>query len=394
MITGPKSVPSKSPGGDPHPHDHEIPFYNLSDLTNPIARCGSNISEKNNGDSALPWHHPFTHDTMQVAQVVEIKHYPKTIEKCCICVAIVIAFGLGPSASPNRSHQADDSRADPSVGDMSVRSRIHINPLDVVNFLTCGVDIHKKVDCIAIFATQNSDMASAIVITKVLFRNGVMCAGMDNKIYSNKAVSRGVSFMTLSRDHSDFEHLRVMLNQHGRSKGEAWSDWSRTKGAQTVGGNAVTAAGINGSIQSVAANHACDAGVAGALHPRCRVYYRGVQALAAPLIIDRTGNTPSAATSTPKAALISDVKRFEGKTFDTCLPEQEKTHAEGHGRPIQFIAYAVWNHYTIGLSLRTHMCMMDLEELGPGRFADKQWIALLRFPVHNLVVAPKAGYLF
>ncbi|KAG0046382.1 hypothetical protein BGZ90_008196, partial [Linnemannia elongata] len=70
---------SWSIGGDPRPHDHKILFNNLADLTNPIARCGSDIWEKNKktATQAQPWYHPFTRDRMQVAQVGEIKHYPE-----------------------------------------------------------------------------------------------------------------------------------------------------------------------------------------------------------------------------------------------------------------------------------------------------------------------------
>ncbi|KAG0280040.1 hypothetical protein BGZ95_011484 [Linnemannia exigua] len=537
MITRPKTVPSKSSGGDPRPHDHEILFYNLPDLTHPIARCGSDIWEMNKkGEAALPWYHPFTRDMMQVAQVVEIKHYPKTIERGNMRVVIVIAFGqrarplvnnatdshiLGvwlmlkvievwvpahPQALLTKS-MMNHFCADSGVDDMPIRTCVRIKPVDIRNFesleprqnqitmhgrivklysadeppptagteggqKTDGMEIdRKKVDCIAIFGTQNSDMASAMVIKKVLFRDGG--DEMGKRTYSNKAVSRGVSCMTLFPDHSDYEHLLVLFNQHGR--GMVW-DWVRekqitqlhmpidkpknqTKGAQTVGGDTETAAGINGSTQSTVANPAGDVGIAGAPLPRRRVYYWGVQVssalevsfpddlntddskhngtfrivtmadgaddewescwwnitsevlgdpmttLKAPPIIDRNRSAPSAASaasSPPKPPLISEVKRFEGKTFGACLPEQEKTHAEEHGRPIQFIAYVVWNHYRIGLSSRMGICMMDLEEPESGPSADQQWITFLKNREdlidiaifgHNLVVTLKTGHL-
>ncbi|KAK3843750.1 MAG: hypothetical protein J3R72DRAFT_100789 [Linnemannia gamsii] len=94
------------------------------------------------------------------------------------------------------------------------------------------VDTHKKVGGVTIFRTQNSDMASGIVITKFLFRNGEMYADMDKRTHSNKAVSRGLSFMTLSRDHSDFGHLPVMFNQHAR--GMVW-DWVHRRQEQNQG---------------------------------------------------------------------------------------------------------------------------------------------------------------
>ncbi|KAF9126046.1 hypothetical protein BGW39_006964 [Mortierella sp. 14UC] len=535
MITRPKSVPSKSVGGDPRPHDHEILFYNLPDLTNPIARCGSEIWEKDKkANPPLPWYHPFTRDMMQVAQVVEIKHYPKTVVMGNMRVVIVIAFGqrarplvnnatdshiLGvwlmlkvievwvpahPQAILTKS-MMNHFHAHPNIDDMTVRKCVRINPDDVVNFesleprqnqitmhgrivklysadeplpATGGqkaesmdIDAREKVDCIAIFGTQNSDMASAMVIKKVLFRDGEKYADLGKKTYSNKAVSRGVSCMTLFPDHSGYEHLLVLFNQHGRGMVWDWvkekqitqlhmpiDDKSKANGAPNIVGNTATAAGINGSPQSTPGN----AGTATAPPPRRRVYYWGVQvssalevsfpeeleaddnvkhngtfrivtmadgaddewescwwnitreelldpmkALTAPPIIDRNRSTSTTPPiNPPKAPLISKVKRFEGKTYGVCLPEQEKTHAEEHGRPIQFIAYVVWNHYRIGLSSRMGICMMDLEEPESkpesGRSADKQWITFLKEREdlidiaifgHNLVVTLKTGHL-
>ncbi|KAG9064446.1 hypothetical protein KI688_003636 [Linnemannia hyalina] len=93
MITRPKSVLSQSNGSDPRPHDHGILFYNFPDLTNPIARCGSDVWEKDmkTGTQAQPWHHSFTRNMMQVAQVVEIKHYPEDTVGG-MRVVVVIAF--------------------------------------------------------------------------------------------------------------------------------------------------------------------------------------------------------------------------------------------------------------------------------------------------------------
>ncbi|KAK3831510.1 MAG: hypothetical protein J3R72DRAFT_455034 [Linnemannia gamsii] len=124
--------------------------------------------------------------------------------------------------------------------------------------------------------------------------------------------------------------------------------------------------------------------------------------LTAPPIIDRSRSAATAATNPPKPPLFSEVKRFEGKTFGACLPDQEKTHAEEHGRPIQFIAYVVWNHYRIGLSSRMGICMMDLEEPESDHLADQQWITFLKEREdlidiaifgHNLVVTLKTGHL-
>ncbi|KAF9112909.1 hypothetical protein BGX30_007141, partial [Mortierella sp. GBA39] len=95
MMAFPKSDPSESNGGDSRPHDREILFYNLPDLTNSIARYGSDIWEKDkkSGTQTQPWHHPLPRDMMQVAQVVEIKHYLEdTIEG--MRVVVFITFGL------------------------------------------------------------------------------------------------------------------------------------------------------------------------------------------------------------------------------------------------------------------------------------------------------------
>ncbi|KAG0369261.1 hypothetical protein BGX24_002485, partial [Mortierella sp. AD032] len=64
---------------------------------------------------------------------------------------------LGPSASPNRSHQTGDSRADPGVGDMSIRSRIHINPLDIVNFVSLEPRQRIRSRCMVAFKLYSAD---------------------------------------------------------------------------------------------------------------------------------------------------------------------------------------------------------------------------------------------
>ncbi|KAF9153545.1 hypothetical protein BG015_003181 [Linnemannia schmuckeri] len=531
------SVPSKSNGGDPRPHDHEILFYNLPDLTNPIARCGSDVWEKDKktGSQAQPWYHPFTRDMMQVAQVVEIKHYP---EDTVGGMRVVVVIAFGQRARPWVNNATDSHilgvwlmlkvievrvpvtpmtrlsnwmmnhfRASPSLEPKVARECARISPESVVKYesleprqhqitmhgrivklysafepdqpvtATTGggqsstsmdVDIQRrKVDCIAIFGTQNSDVASAMVIKKVLFSDDE--ADLGKKTYSNKAVSRGVSCMTLFPDHSGYEHLLVLFNQHGRGMVWDWvhekqitqlhmpiDDKNRTKGARRIGDEPANVGVVTGSTLATAGNPAGDAGVVGAPSPRRRVYYWGVQvsaalevsfpedlnnvdsnngtfrivtmadgaddewescwwsitidvlqgpmvALPAPPIIDRNkSGSSSNATNATKAPLISSVKRFERKTYGVCLPEQQKTHPDENGRPIQFIAYVVWNHYRIGLSSRMGICMMDLEEPESGLVADRQWITFLKDREdlidiaifgHNLVVTLKTGHL-
>ncbi|KAF9905220.1 hypothetical protein EC991_001923 [Linnemannia zychae] len=494
MITRPKSVSASNSagGGDTRPHEHEILFYNLPDLTNPIARCGSEVWEKDKANTSLPWYHPFTRDMMQVAQVVEIKHYPKTVVLGNMRVVIVIAFGqrarplvnntpdshiLGvwlmlkvievwvpahPQATLTKS-MMNHFCADPSVDVKTVKKCLRINPEDVVNFESLeprqnqitmhgrivklysadtpqlseamDVDAREKVDCIAIFGTQNSDMASAMVIKKVLFRDGPRHGDLGRKTYSNKAVSRGVSCMTLFPDHSDYEHLLVLFNQHGR--GMVW-DWVNEK-------------------QITQLHMMADKVKADPPQQRTRVYYWGVQVspalevsfpdeletggntkhkafrivtmadgaedewescwwnitheelrepmtvLRAPPIIERReGTSTTPATQPLKTPLFSEVKRFERETYGACLPEQETMHAGEHGRPIQFIAYVVWNHYRIGLSSRMGICMMDLGEPESESQIGRQWITFLEEREdlidiaifgHNLVVTLKTGHL-
>ncbi|KAG0072530.1 hypothetical protein BGZ89_005398 [Linnemannia elongata] len=541
MITRPKSVPSKSNGGDPRPHDHEILFYSLPDLTNPIARCGSDVWEKDKKTNtqtqtgAQPWYHPFTRDMMQVAQVVEIKHYPDDIVGG-MRVVVVIAFGqrarpwvnnatdshiLGvwlmlkvievrvpvTSMTPLSNWMMNHFRVSPGLEPKVPRNCVRIHPDSVVKYEsleprqhqitmhgrivklysapeprplptnTTGsgqpttpmdVDTERKVDCIAIFGTQNSDVASAMVIKKVLFCDDD-ASDLGRKTYSNKAVSRGVSCMTLFPDHSGYEHYLVLFNQHGR--GMVW-DWvrekqitqlhmpidkSRSRGDRRVGDEPANIGVVTGSTLATAGNPAGDAGAAGASSPRRRVYYWGVQvsaalevsfpedlnnvdnnsgtfrivtmadgaddewescwwnitmdelqdpmaSLPAPPIIDRNKSGSSTNVNNgAKPPLISSVKRFERKTYGICIPEQQKTHSAENNKPIQFIAYVIWNHYRIGLSSRMGICMVDLEEPeSSGVVADQQWITFLKDREdlidiaifgHNLVVTLKTGHL-
>ncbi|KAG0272325.1 hypothetical protein BGZ95_011926 [Linnemannia exigua] len=249
MITRPKSVPSKSVGGDPLLHDHEILIYNPVDLTSPIARCGSEIWQKDKkGDPVQPWYHPFTLDMMQVAQVVKIKHYPKTIEKGNMRVVVCIAFGQRAHPLVNNATDShilgvwlmikvievwvpahpwvplitsmmNDIRYDPSVDEMTLRSCIRINPDDVINYETLEprqnqTTVHgrivklysadepppmggQKMDGMEWIALRSlgSDMVSAIAIEKPISRDGESYADKSKKTYSNKAICRGVSCM-------------------------------------------------------------------------------------------------------------------------------------------------------------------------------------------------------
>ncbi|KAF9118200.1 hypothetical protein BGW39_001385 [Mortierella sp. 14UC] len=284
MISRPKSAPSMSNSSGPFSHDHEILFYCPPDWTNPIARCGSDVWEKDKKThpEPQPWFHPFTRDMLQVAQIVDIKHYPRIMEKGKIRVIIVIAFGQRAHPTINTPTANSQSLkvwsmlkvielwvpADPiailsqktsnqystfSVEIEQVRDCVRINPSDVINYesieprqkqirMNGGIvklysaqelsrhsktaigraqeSVHmdvdtKTVDCIAIFGTQKSDTASAMIIKKVLFRDGDENSSLAKKTYSNKALSQEVSRMTLFPDRSGYEHLLVLFNLQG-----------------------------------------------------------------------------------------------------------------------------------------------------------------------------------
>ncbi|KAF9544531.1 hypothetical protein EC957_011927 [Mortierella hygrophila] len=536
MITRPKSVPSQSNGGDPRPHDHEILFYNLPDLTNPIARCGSDVWEKDikTGTQAKPWHHPLPRDEMQVALVVEIKHYPEDTVGG-MRVVVVIAFGqrtrpwvnnatdshiLGvwlmlkvievrvPVTPMTRlsNRMMNHFRASSSLEPKVVRKCVRINPDSVIKYesldpglrviTTYGrivklysaleprplptattedgqpstpmdADTRKKVDCIAVFSLQNSEMASAMILKKVLFCDDD-ASDLGRKTYSKKAVSREVSCMTLFPDHSGYEHCLVLFNQHGR--GMVW-DWvrekqitqlhmpidrSRSNGDQRVNDEPANIGVVTGSALATAGNSAGGAIVDGAPSLRRRVYYWGVQVIAAlevsfpedfnsdgnnngtfrivtmadgqndewescwwnitmdelqepmeslpapPIIDTNRSGSRSNVTNEAKPTLFSSVKRFEHKTYGVCIPEQQKTHEAENNKPIQFISYIIWNHYKIGLSSRMGICMVDMEEPESGLVADRQWITFLKDREdmidiatfgHNLIVILKTGHL-
>ncbi|KAF9901975.1 hypothetical protein EC991_005437 [Linnemannia zychae] len=70
-----KSVLSKSASsGNTRPHEHEILFYNLPDLTTSTVRCGDETKKKDKTNTAS---HPCY--MVQLAQAVEIMHYPWTV---------------------------------------------------------------------------------------------------------------------------------------------------------------------------------------------------------------------------------------------------------------------------------------------------------------------------
>ncbi|KAF9912975.1 hypothetical protein EC991_007589 [Linnemannia zychae] len=275
MFSHPKAAPfmSNSGGGGHEKHDHEILFYKLPDLTNPIARCGSDVWEqdKKTHPEPQPWFHPFTRDMLQVAQIVEIKHFPRNIVQGNMRVIIVIAFGRrAHSATANSqalkvwsmlkvielwlptfpmsvlSQKTSNQYSNFCPEIKQVRDCVRISPSDVVNYESLEprqnqITMHGRivklysvqepsrhpntvlgraqesvhmdvdtgtVDCIAIFGIQDSDIASAMVIKKVLFRDRDENSSFAKRAYSNLAFSQGVRRMTLFPERSGELTLR------------------------------------------------------------------------------------------------------------------------------------------------------------------------------------------
>ncbi|KAG0362968.1 hypothetical protein BC939DRAFT_68624 [Gamsiella multidivaricata] len=99
-----RSVASTPPAVADPLFDRQILLYILPDLTHPIAVCGSEFwtAEREGG---RPWHHPFEAAHMQVAQVMDIRHYPDTIVNGHMRVVMVLAFG--ENARPVAEDQSD-----------------------------------------------------------------------------------------------------------------------------------------------------------------------------------------------------------------------------------------------------------------------------------------------
>ncbi|KAH7049576.1 hypothetical protein BKA57DRAFT_528816 [Linnemannia elongata] len=536
MITRPKSAPSNSNGDDSRPHDHELLFYNLPDLTNPIARCGSDVWEKDQktGAHVQPWYYPFIRNHMQVAQVVEIKHYPEDTVGG-MRVVVVIAFGQRARSWINNdtdlhllevwlmlkviemrvpvtpmtrlsSSMMNHFRASPSLEPKVTRKCFRISPDNVVRYesltprqhqipmqgrivklysaleplppqeattggcqpsTSTNTNTRRKVDCIAIFGTQKTDVSSAMIMKKVLFCDND-ASDLGRKTYSNKAVSRGVTCMTLFPDHSGYERYIVLLNRHGR--GMVW-DWVHEKqitqlhlpidkikstGDRRADDEPANIGGVVASTLATVKYQASDAIMDVASSSRRGVCCWGVQvsaalnvsfpedpnyadnsngtfrivtmaddpndewdlcwwdiamdelqepmaSLPAPLIIDRSkSGSRSKPTNAARPPLIASVTRFRHKTYGVCIPEQHETHSAENNKPIQFLAYVIWNHYRISLSSRLGTSMVDLEEPQPSGLVSRQWITFLKDREdlidiatfgHNLIITLTTGHL-
>ncbi|OAQ22723.1 hypothetical protein K457DRAFT_25755 [Linnemannia elongata AG-77] len=524
MITRPKSVPSNSNGDDPRPHDHELLFYNLPDQTNPIARCGSDVWEKDQktDTQALPWYHPFTCDQdtvggMRVVFVIAIGECARPWDENTIdsnsfgarlmLKVIEVRVPVTPMTRVSTS-MMNHVRASPILEPKVARKCFRVNPDSVFkyesleprqNLITMhgpivklysaleplplptttteanhpsksvDVDTRRKVDCIVIFGMQESVVSSAMVIKKVLFCDDE-ASDLGRKTYSNKAVGRRVSCLALFPDHSGYEHYLVLFNYHGR--GMVW-DWVHEKmiaqlhlpidkfkstGDRRSGDEPANIGGIADSTLATAGNLERDAVINMASSPHRIVCYWGVQvsaalgasfpedpnntdnsngtfrivtmaevrpngewescwwdinmdelqepmaSLPAPPIIDRSkSGSRSKPTNAARSPLIASVTRFRHKTYGVCIPNQQETHSAENDKPIQFLAYVIWNHYRISLSSRLGISMVDMEEpQSSGLVVDRHWITFLKDcedPIaiatfgHNLIITLKTGHL-
>ncbi|KAF9334855.1 hypothetical protein BGZ91_010698, partial [Linnemannia elongata] len=412
MITRPKSVPFKRNGGDPRLHDHELLFYNLPDLTNPIARCGSDVWEKDKktATQAQPWYHPFTRDRMQVAQVVEIKHYPEDTLGG-MRVVVVIAFD-----------SSDASPAPYAMQGRIVKLYSALEPLPLPTAATGGgqpstpmdADTGRKVDCIAIFGIQKSEEASAMIIKKVLFCDDDV-SDFGRKTHSNKAVSRGVTCMTDGRGIVwDWVHGKQITKLHMPI------DKSNIKGDRRNAEEPANIGVVTGSTLATAGNTLGDAFMDRASSPRRRVYYWGVQVSADldvsfPENSNNVGNNSCAFRIVTMAHGTND--EWESCWWNITKDELQEPMASLPAPPIidknkagssSKATYAtrpplIAGVKRISLSSRMGISMVDLEEPeSSGLIADRQWITFLKEREdlidiaifgHNLVVTLKTGHL-
>ncbi|KAK3835432.1 MAG: hypothetical protein JOS17DRAFT_814992 [Linnemannia elongata] len=235
--------------------------------------------------------------------------------------------------------------------------------------------------------------ATVMDIKKVLLCDDD-ASDLGRESYSNKAVSRGVGCMTLFLGHSGYEHLWTRL---GRCGLEIWNDSHLTINLLHFLAERVDHWGVQVSTALEVSSPEDSNKVEN------NNKFRIVTMADAPLIIDKNKSGLSLyATKAAKPPLMSSVKRFERKTYGVCILEQQKTYPAENNKPIQFIAYVIWNHYRIGLSSRMRICMVDLEEFESGLVADRQWITFLKDREdlmesdtfsHNVMATLKTGHL-
>ncbi|KAF9381369.1 hypothetical protein BGX21_002117 [Mortierella sp. AD011] len=295
-------------------------------------------------------------------------------------------------------------------------------------------------DCIAVFGIQNSDTSSAIVIKKVLFLDD---KARGNSSFSKKQISRTVSCMAIFPYYSNYERMLVLFNRHGR--GLIW-DWVNEKqiaqlhmpADKVLSKQAENAK--EGKIDDVVSQQATMAAQEAAasslyywgaqvnwavevpyptrINPKKRRLFRIViladgngsewesswwhvdnemlgdsekDLEAPPFIPVGTPRTPWKPSPGKPRVLYADAKRFEKETVGYCLEEQRETHKEEDGKPLQFIAYVIWNHFRIVLTSRLGLSIYDMEELGEAKgkashSKDRQWVTFLEDTEENPLV--------
>ncbi|KAF9347347.1 hypothetical protein BGX26_001159 [Mortierella sp. AD094] len=300
-------------------------------------------------------------------------------------------------------------------------------------------------DCIAVFGIQNSDTSSAIVIKKVLFLDD---KARGNSSYSKKQISRTVSCMAIFPYYSNYERMLVLFNRHGRGliwdwvnekqiaqlhmpadkilslqaemakKGELDEDLSQqaTEAAQEAASSSLYYWGAQ-------VNWAVEVPYPTQINPKKRRLFRIV------ILADGTGSewesswwhvdnevlgnsekdleappfipvgkprTPWKPSPGQPKILYANAQRFEPETVGYCLEEQRKSHKEEDGKPLQFIAYVIWNHFRIVLTSRLGLSIYDMEELGKKKdktsrsrninLKDRQWVTFLEDTEENPLV--------
>ncbi|KAF9900481.1 hypothetical protein BX616_002579, partial [Lobosporangium transversale] len=79
--------------------DRQILLYQLPDLTNPIAVCGSEYWT-GDLDQGNKWYHDLPRDQVTVCQIMDIRHYPEQIINRKMRVVMIVAFGENSQRHP------------------------------------------------------------------------------------------------------------------------------------------------------------------------------------------------------------------------------------------------------------------------------------------------------
>lgn len=508
----------KSFGTDPRPHEHRILFYNLPDLSRPIAVCERHIWEQDytSNSTKFPWHHPFTRDMMQVAQVVAIKHFPKHVKKGKFRLIIVIAFGqrsrpllrqtnlshalsiwlllkvielwipVQPFAlvdtalinhfqrtTPLKPHQVKpchliDLSDITNVESLEPRQhQITMRGYVVKLFTAEGPQPPLKststtfkrqqstktirrrksnqVDCIAVFGIQYSDIASAMVIKKILFKTGNN--NISHSTYSNKAYSVRVSSLTLFPDNSGYERMLVLINHHGRDVIWDWVNEKKVIGLNLPIDRKVTNSQLEKQQHNNQPNEQQNNNHSTTDPPRSKIYYWGVQ-VTLPVFTDNLSSNIN--TSTFRIVTMGDGLNDEiescwwnvdfrslnhsvapltappivdrNSPYSPIDPEiippliaisqnsernvlglsQSDHYIDQNYKPIQIISFVTWKNYILALSSSLGIFMLDVIQPSSQTPFTTQWISflpkrsdLMDFAIfgNNLILTLPTGHL-